>query len=56
MRNRSLFLLVLLTFLGMVGLYFAMWKAYQIYQQKVAQLEAPGSTTNTVLNLLGIHP
>jgi hypothetical protein len=41
-RERSLFVLVLLTFLGMVGLYVGMYLAYQKYQTVNAQYEQGG--------------
>jgi hypothetical protein len=55
MRDRGQFTLVVLTFLGMVGLYYGLWKAYQLwqsYQPKIQQLQQSASSVGGLLNLL----
>ncbi len=39
MRDRSQFVLILLTFLGVVGIYIGLWIAYQKYQLYKGQLD-----------------
>jgi uncharacterized membrane protein YidH (DUF202 family) len=33
--------MVFLVLVGMVGLYYGLWRAWQLYQQKSAQLSTP---------------
>ncbi len=42
--------MVFLILVGMVGLYYAAWRAWQLYQQKSAQLSTPAG----VLSLFGL--
>lgn len=48
--ERSQFVMVVLILLGMVGLYYGLWRAYQLYQEKSAEFEKTG-TVGTILNL-----
>jgi len=50
MRERSTAVLVLLTFVGMVGIYVVLWMAYQKYQQYSATLQ--GGRLTGLLGLL----
>ncbi|HVV01394.1 MAG TPA: hypothetical protein VHH88_08530 [Verrucomicrobiae bacterium] len=50
--NKSLSTLVLLTFLGMVGIYIGAYLAWRKYQAYDAQLSSPGGVTNLLTSLL----
>jgi len=39
-RDRTVAMMVLLTLVGMIGLYYLLWRAYQLYQEKSAALSA----------------
>ena len=53
MRDRTNFTLILLTFLGMVGIYIGAWLAYQKYQQYQAQINQTGNTLGVLGSLFG---
>ena len=43
-------MVVFLILLGMIGLYYGLWRAWQLYQQKSAQLSSPKG----ILSLFGV--
>ena len=53
MKDRTLLVLVGLTFLGMVGLYVGMWLAYQKYQSYQTTLEQKGAVGGLLSLLAG---
>lgn len=52
MSQRTVFALVLLTFLGMVGIYVGAWLAYQKYKAYQTTLQQQGAVGG-LLSLLG---
>lgn len=52
MRDKTTAILVLLTFLGMVGIYVGLFMAYQKYQAYSAQLQSGGGGVSGLLALL----
>jgi DNA-binding transcriptional regulator of glucitol operon len=51
MREGTVGTLVLLTFVGMVGLYIGAWMAYQKYQQYAATFQNSGGGVSGLLAL-----
>ena len=51
MRERTVAVLVLFTFVGMVGLYIGLWMAYKKYQQYDASFQSAGGGVSGLLAL-----
>jgi uncharacterized membrane protein required for colicin V production len=55
MHDKTTGVLIVLTFLGMVGIYVGAWMAYQKYQAYQAQFSSTGNSLGLLAGLLGGH-